>query len=224
MRVIVFNSQKGGSGKTTLCASLSVEAERAGHGPVFLIDTDPQGTLTAWHSRRQAATPQRLEVPFNGLDDSLALLRQRADGWCFLDTPPSVRPETTKLFALADLVLVPIRPSPSDLWSAAATVDHLTREQIPFLFVMNQVKATAAITAQAAAVLSEYGRVAPTFIGDRVACAAALTDGRTAAELAPSSLAAQEIAALWTALRTAAQKASPQPQSKGVSPWRKQQN
>ena len=54
MRTIVINSQKGGSGKTMLCKHLAVEAERAGDGPVFLIDTDPQGTLTTWHAKREA--------------------------------------------------------------------------------------------------------------------------------------------------------------------------
>src|SRR6516162_4609915 len=62
MQTIVINSQKGGSGKTMLCKHLSVEAERAGDGPVFLIDTDPQGTLTAWHTKREAETPARLEI------------------------------------------------------------------------------------------------------------------------------------------------------------------
>jgi len=62
MRVVVWNSQKGGSGKTTLCAAVTVEAERAGDGPAFVIDTDPQGTLTTWHEARQAETPARIEA------------------------------------------------------------------------------------------------------------------------------------------------------------------
>ena len=45
MQTIVVNSQKGGSGKTTLCAHLAVQAERAGDGPVYLIDTDPSGDV-----------------------------------------------------------------------------------------------------------------------------------------------------------------------------------
>src|SRR5215210_4178242 len=61
MKTIIVNSQKGGSGKTTLCAHLAVQAERAGDGPVFLIDTDPQGTLSTWHEKRQAEEPRRAE-------------------------------------------------------------------------------------------------------------------------------------------------------------------
>lgn len=198
MHIIVISSQKGGSGKTTLCAHLAVEAERAGHGPVYLVDTDPQGTLTVWHEKRQAEVPQRVELPFPALAQGLELLRQRQAAYCFIDTAPSRSEDVTSLFPLADLVLVPIRPSPSDLWAAAATVDRLRAGKIPFLFVLTQVKARAGITGQAAAALSHHGPVAEAFIGDRIAYAASFTDGRTAAELTAASPAARETAALWT--------------------------
>jgi len=197
MQTIVINSQKGGSGKTTLCAHLSVEAERVGDGPVFLIDTDPQGSLTSWHEKREAATPQRLELPFDAIADGLRQLKDRNTAYCFIDTAPSRTEENVALFQLADLVLVPIRPSPTDLWAAAATVELLRTHGIPFLFVLSQVKAQAGITGQAAASLSHYGPVAETFIGDRVPYAAAMTDGRTALELSPKGPAAIETAALW---------------------------
>jgi len=202
MQTIVINSQKGGSGKTTLCAHLSVEVERAGDGPVFLIDTDPQGTLSTWHEKRQTELPRRVELPFEGIAEGLKLLRQHDAAFCFIDTAPSRTDETATLFKLADLVLVPIRPSPSDLWAASATVDLLKRHQIPFLFILNQVKANASITAQAAAVLSHHGPVAETFIGDRVPYAASMTDGRTALELIPKGPAAIETAALWKNIQT----------------------
>ncbi len=75
MQVIVINSQKGGSGKTMLAKHLAVEAERAGDGPLFLIDTDPQGSLTAWHTKRDSEVPQRVELPFEGIEKGLDLLR-----------------------------------------------------------------------------------------------------------------------------------------------------
>jgi chromosome partitioning protein len=197
MQTIVINSQKGGSGKTTLCAHLSVEAERTGDGPVFLIDTDPQGTLTTWHEKRQVEQPRRVELPFAGIAEGLDIMRQHDAAFCFIDTAPSRTDETALLFKLANLVLVPIRPSPSDLWAASATVELLKRDGTPFLFVLNQVKANASITGQAAAALSHHGPVAETFIGDRVPYAAAMTDGRTALELISKGPAAIETAALW---------------------------
>ncbi|MCK5575280.1 MAG: ParA family protein, partial [Sphingomonadales bacterium] len=54
MHVIAVVSQKGGSGKTTLSGHLSVQAEMSGHGPVAVIDTDPQGSLAAWWNEREA--------------------------------------------------------------------------------------------------------------------------------------------------------------------------
>jgi chromosome partitioning protein len=197
MHVIVVNSQKGGSGKTTLCAHLSVQATRAGDGDIFLIDTDPQGTLTVWHEKRAAEVPRRVELPFHDIAAGLRLLRERGAALCFIDTAPSRTDETAVLFKLADLVLVPIRPSPSDLWAASATVQLLKRHNIPFLFILNQIKPNTNITAQAVAALSHHGPVAETFIADRVPYAAAMTDGRTAIELDPKGRAATETAALW---------------------------
>lgn len=197
MKTIVINSQKGGSGKTTLCAHLAVEAERAGDGPVYVIDTDPQGTLSTWHEHRAAEWPQRVEVGLPELSKALGILHGRKASYCFIDTAPTRTDENAALFRLADLVLVPIRPSPSDLWAASATVALLKSASIPFLFVLNQAKTNASITAQAAAALSHHGPVAETFIADRVPYAAAMTDGRTAIELMNKGPAAIETAALW---------------------------
>lgn len=202
MKTIVINSQKGGSGKTMLCAHLSVEAERTGDGPVYLIDTDPQGTLSTWHEKRQADVPRRVEVPLQDLAQGLELLRGRQAALCFIDTAPTRTDENAALFRLADLVLVPIRPSPSDLWAAAATVTLLREAAIPFLFVLTQAKANASITAQAAAALSHHGPVAETLIADRVPYAAAMTNGLTALELVSKGPAALETTALWKNIKT----------------------
>jgi chromosome partitioning protein len=202
MQTIVINSQKGGSGKTSLCAHLSVEAERAGHGPVYLIDTDPQGTLTTWHESREAEAPHRIEVGLSDLPAALETLSGRGAALCFIDTAPNRGEDTAELFRLADLVLVPVRPSPSDLWAVAATVALLKQSGTPFLFVVNQATPNANITAQAIASLSHHGPVAQTIIASRVNYAAAMTDGHTASELATRGPAAAEIATLWTNIKS----------------------
>lgn len=201
MQTIVINSQKGGSGKTTLCAHLSVQAEKAGDGPVFLIDTDPQGTLSTWHEHRVAELPQRVEIPLRQIGHGLEILRRQKAKYCFIDTAPSRSNENAGIFALADLVLVPIRPSPSDLWAAVSTVELLREMQKPFLFILTQAKANASITAQAAAALSHHGPVAETFVADRVPYAASMTDGRTAIELSAKGPAAMEMHALWRTIK-----------------------
>jgi chromosome partitioning protein len=202
MQTIVWNSQKGGSGKTSLCAHISVEAERAGDGPVYLIDTDPQGTLSTWHETRTAETPHRVEVTLPGLQAALGAMAQKSAAFCFIDTAPNRGDENVELFRQADLVLVPVRPSPSDLWAVAATVKLLKEVGTPFLFVVNQATLNANITAQAVAALSHHGPVAQTIIVNRVPYAAAMTDGHTAPELAAKGPAANEIASLWNNIKS----------------------
>jgi len=202
MKTIVITSQKGGSGKTSLCAHLSVEVERIGDGPAWLIDTDKQGTLSVWHERREADTPQRAEISLSQLESGLDFLTKQNAAYCFIDTPPSVSDQNIAVIHLADLVVIPVRPSPADLWAVAHTVGLAQEAGKPFIFVITQAKANASITAQTVAALSHHGRVAKTFISDRVPYASAMTDGRSASELSSKGQAAQEIAGLWQDIKS----------------------
>ncbi|MBF0098570.1 MAG: ParA family protein [Magnetococcales bacterium] len=202
MKTIIVTSQKGGSGKTTLAAHLAVEAERSGDGPVWIIDTDKQGTLRLWHERREAETPQCADVPFFRLAAGLATLAGRGASYCFIDTAPTISNQNTSLLYLADLVLIPVRPSPADLWAVSETVALVKKADKPFLFIITQAKPQASITAQSIAALSQHGRVAQFFVADRVPYAVAMTGGRTAPELAAKSPAAEEITALWCYLKS----------------------
>lgn len=124
-----------------------------------------------------------------------------------IDTAPTRANENAELFRLADLVLVPVRPSPSDLWAVAATVGLLKQLQRPFLFVVNQATMNANITTQAVAALSHHGPVAETIIGNRVPYASAMVDGHTAPEMQSKGQGAAEIAGLWNNIQHACMKA-----------------
>jgi chromosome partitioning protein len=202
MKTIVATSQKGGSGKTTLCAHLAVEAEHQGDGPVWLIDTDKQGTLSQWHERRTAETPRRADLLFAQFAGGLSHLEKRGAVFCFVDTAPAISDQTTAIIDLADLVLVPVRPSPADLWAVSQTVELIRQAHKPFLFIITQAKPQTIITAQAVAALSHHGRVAQSFIADRVSYAAAMTDGRSATELSHRSPCVQEITGLWADVKS----------------------
>jgi chromosome partitioning protein len=198
MKTIVISSQKGGSAKSTLTALLSVEAERAGDGPAWLIDTDQQGTLTRWHERRESETPRRVELPHSGLAAGLATLAGKHGGaFCFIDTAPAISGQSAGIIALADLVLIPVQASPADLWAVAETIELVRAAGKPFRFIITKAKAQATITAQTVAALSHHGPVAASFIADRVAYAVAMAGGQTAPELIPKGTAAAETAALW---------------------------
>ena len=110
MKTILVTSQKGGSGKTMLTAHLAVEAERAGDTPVCVIDTDRQGTLTRWHERREAETPQRADVRLEQIQAGLNMLADQGTEYCFLDTAPTISDQTVSLVHLADFVVIPVRP------------------------------------------------------------------------------------------------------------------
>jgi chromosome partitioning protein len=202
MKTIMVTSQKGGSGKTMLTAHLAVEAERAGDAPAWVIDTDRQGTLSRWHQRRKAETPQRAEVRIDRIEGGLAALAAQGGAYCFIDTAPTISEQTASLIRLADFVVIPVRPSPSDLWAVTDTVQLVKEAGKPFLFVITQAKPQASITAQAIAALSEHGRVARSFIADRVGYASAMTGGNTAPEITPKGAVATEIAALWQELNS----------------------
>jgi chromosome partitioning protein len=202
MKTILITSQKGGSGKTMLAAHLSVEAERTGDAPAWIIDTDRQATLTRWHERRQADTPHRGEVRLEKVMTGIAALAAQGAAYCFIDTAPTISEQTAALIHLADLILIPVRPSPSDLWAVTETVQLVKEADKPFIFVITQAKQQATITAQAIAALSEHGRVAKSFVADRVGYAAAMTGGNTAPEISPKGPVAVEIAALWLELKS----------------------
>ena len=201
MKTIVITSQKGGSGKTTLAASLSVAADRAKNGPVVILDTDPQNTLATWWNARDAETPQLAQVTLRELPQKIADLAAAGFAYCFIDTPPALTEQSRQVLKIADLVLIPTRPSPNDLWSLGATLDLVKQAAAPFVFVLTQAKANARLTLQTVAALSDYGPVLQAVVHDRVDYAAAMTDGRTVLEINPSGAAALETEALWLLVR-----------------------
>ena len=201
VRVVVFASQKGGSGKTTLSGHIAVEAERTGDGPVALIDTDPQGSLAKWWNARAASTPAFAHTKLEDLDACLDHLKTLGFKLIVVDTPPAVTQTIAHVVARADLVVVPTRPSPHDLRAVGPTVDIAESLKKPLIFVVNSATARARITSETAVALSQHGMVAPVTLHHRVDYAASMIDGRTVGDIRPDSKSAKEIAGLWLYLR-----------------------
>jgi chromosome partitioning protein len=197
VKTIVLASQKGGAGKTTLAAHLAVAAERAGDGPCVMIDTDPQGSLAAWWNSREQETPLFASSTIKDLPERLEMLDKGGCSYVFIDTPPAITESIRAVVALADLVLIPTRPSPHDLRAVGHTVELVTGEQCPFAFVVTQAKPNTRLTIQAVTSLSEHGVVAPSIIHDRVDYAASMIDGRTVLEISGQSRSAEETTTLW---------------------------
>lgn len=199
MHVIVVASRKGGAGKTTLCTHLAVEAERAGGGPVGVVDTDTMHGLSRWWDARAARFPL-LATPEPDLAAALDTLRRGGARLVFIDTPPQVGEAVSASMRLADLVLVPVQPSPDDLGAIGTTVAMVAAAGKPMVFVLNRCKPRVRLTGEAAINLSQHGTVAPVQVRDRSSYAGAKIDGRTAPELEPDGLAAVEMSELWAYL------------------------
>lgn len=199
MKVVALATQKGGAGKTTLCGHLAVEAESKGEGPVALIDADPQGSLAAWWNDRQAPTPVMVTIGAGGLRGTLRQLRAGGFKLAFIDTPGRADKAIAEIISHADLVLVPVVPSPHDLRAIQQTVEVVEQANIPAVFIVNNAGA-GRLTGQAAVALSQHGTVAPVMCKTRQDFRVAMINGRTAAELDPRGRSAGEIAELWSYL------------------------
>jgi len=162
---------------------------------VFVADTDPQASLSAWWESR--AKEDVAAITGAALRDLPATVRALADDadLLLIDTPPSLSPAVERVVFLSDFVLLPCRPSPHDLRAVAGTLSLLGGK--PFGFVVTQAVQSSSLVPQVMGALSEHGCVAPVVIGSRVGYAASMIDGRTAGELDPRGKAAKETSALW---------------------------
>ncbi|MGP1353086.1 MAG: AAA family ATPase [Parasphingopyxis sp.] len=197
MRVLALASQKGGSGKTTLSGHLAVEAQRSGAGPVVLIDIDPQGSLADWWNEREDDMPAFAQTTVARLAADLEVLRQQGFKLAILDTPPAITMAIQSVIQVAELIVIPTRPSPHDLRAVGATVDLCERAGKPLIFVVNAATPKAKITYEAAVALSQHGTVAPVTLHHRTDFAASMIDGRTVMEIDPNGKSAAEIRELW---------------------------
>ncbi len=197
MKVIAVVSRKGGTGKTTLSGHLAVQAELAGAGPVVLIDTDSQGSLSRWWNSRQADRPYFGRTTISTLSNDLAELRSAGIKLVIIDTAPAMTSSIIEVVKNADLVIVPVRPSPHDLAAIGATIDLVVTLGKPMVYVVNGATARSRITGEAAIALAQHGAVAPVIVHNRTDFATSMIDGRTVMELSRTDRSAEEIQYLW---------------------------
>ena len=107
-----------------------------------------------------------------------------------IDTPPAITMAIQSVIAVAELIVVPTRPSPHDLRAVGATVDLCERAGKPLIFVVNGATPKAKITSEAAVALSQHGTVAPITLHHRTDFAASMIDGRTVMEVDPNGRSA----------------------------------
>jgi chromosome partitioning protein len=204
MKTIVIANQKGGSGKSTLTVHLAAAAEKAGDGPALITDTDPQGSAGDWFNQRKKAgqdEPRYAPIALSELEAKIAALAFAGAKYLFIDTAPSVGAVNAELLAAADLVLIPLNPTPVDLRALVKGLPLVLATGRPFSFVLTRVRPNLRNNDAIAAALESLGLVLPARIHERVIYAETFAHGKTAFEIDPAGIASVEMARVWDAVK-----------------------
>lgn len=201
--IVALLNQKGGAGKTTMATHLARAFQRAGTG-VLLADSDPQGSTRDWYA---AAGEDSDLPPVIGVDRP-AMLRELPTlsgsmEWVIIDGAPQVHDLAAAAVRIADVVLIPVQPSPYDVWATAELVDLVKQRQEladgwpkAAFVVSRQIKGTR-LAGDVRAALEGYDL--PVFEAgtvQRVIYANSATGGQTAIDQEPDGPAAREINAI----------------------------
>lgn len=195
--IITLAQRKGGAGKTTLAAHLAAGWAAAGRR-VAVVDVDPQRSLSQWVEIRRAARggdPGFTAITVSGWKLGIELDRLRRDhDLILIDSPPHAEMDSRAAIRAADLVVIPVQPSPMDLWATQATLELARAESRRVLLVLNRAAPRTRLTQEIAASLEQGGvALAATTLGNRNAYAASLATGEGIEEFEPAGSAAGEM-------------------------------
>lgn len=196
-KIITIAQQKGGAGKTTMAAHLAVAWATTGKRKVAIVDIDPQGSLTHWYKVREEHLGGDTNLTFATISgwrvrSELDRLKHTHD-LIVIDSPPHTDAEARTAIRVADLVVIPLQPSPMDVWATSATIAICKQERVPVKMVLNRVHPQAKLTE---AVSGEMIGLTANRFGNRVIFAGALMQGLGVTEAQPTSIAADEVRAL----------------------------
>lgn len=197
MHRVSLISQKGGAGKSTLAIHLAAEAAARGLR-ALLIDLDPQGNALRWAARRGDMPPDVAAESVAALEGVQRDAEREGYDLLVLDTAPNADSTALRAAQMAELVLIPCRPSQFDLEAIRATLDLCALAQRQSRVVLNAAPVRSRVVEEAAeAVRTRRAVVSPVVIRERVALRHCMIEGQVARELEPNGLAAQEITALY---------------------------
>ena len=210
--VVAVVAKKGGVGKTTMAASMAVQAfaraasskgdDDAGEIPpglVSLIDRDPQGSLTKWWNLRKNDWPAIVDgVTQGGLGRALDAAGRAGTRLTFVDCPPGYYATyMEEAIREADLVLIPTSAGAQDMWAVEEMIEMAKASRKPYKVFLSNVGFRQQMTGKAVTALSERGLLLRSVVHRRVGIARPLASGKTVSEVRPLRTAYHEVAALW---------------------------
>ena len=197
MPTIAIVSQKGGSGKTTLTVNLAAAAEAAGQ-IALIIDTDPQATASQWGSWRNDRAPEVIDSAPPRIQHKVDQAKAQGATFIIIDTPPHADSAASRAVEIADLVLIPCRPSAFDLAAIQTTVSLIRLFDKPAFVVFTAGPPNAPkIYQDAIDLVRGFGiEACPHLLPDRAVYRHASAAGASVLEFEPTGKAAAEIDAL----------------------------
>ena len=200
MSVIAVLNQKGGSGKTTIATHLA-RALQLGGASVVLIDSDPQGSARDWAAAKEDQPLRVLGIDRPTLERDLKALAKH--DYIVIDGAPQAADLAVSAIKAADFILIPVQPSPYDIWATADLVDlvksriSITDGKLKAAFVVSRAIKGTRISSEIGEALGGYGiQILDERITQRVIYPSTAAIGLTALDTEPDGDAAIECRAL----------------------------
>ena len=205
MHVIAVLNQKGGSGKTTIATHLARALQLDGDG-VLLVDSDPQGSARDWAAVREDQPVTVVGIDRPTIERDLKHIARK--DFVVIDGAPQAADLAVSAMKAANFVLIPVQPSPYDIWATAELVDlvkqriELTDGRLQAAFVVSRAIKGTKIGAEVAEALAGYDLpVLESRITQRVSYPGTAASGTTVLDTDPDGDAAVEVRALSAELK-----------------------